>query len=461
MPNDPLFPDEQDPLLTGEALNEINDEPEIPVWEDTEPDPLPELFEPEIRDDSAFSGDNDDFNDLLMQQEPEAEPEPSAPRPPHKGRPKRRKGEGLLGIPNILVTAVWLALVVAIGITLGRMIWICAAEVLAFGREDKTVVVTVYENDSIDDITDKLYKSGLVRYPGLFKLYAKFAVDDGEIHAGMWDLNTQYDYHALVKMMSPSSSRQVVKVMIPEGYNCRQIFDLLQDNKVCTALDLGSYAASGELEDYWFLKEVERGSAYCLEGFLFPDTYEFYTNETPRNVLEKMLDNFDTRFDADMMSEMNVLNDRLAAMMRADGRSDDYIAAHRYSVQDIVNIAAMVEKEMATADESSIISSVIYNRLCSWGSTPAYLNIDATVIYALGGKTNLTAEDLQVDSPYNTYTHTGLPPTAIANPGLTSIRAAISPASTGYYYYVLDPATGEHHFSKTLAEHEAFRATLG
>ena len=344
--------------------------------------------------------------------------------------------------------------------TLGRMLWVCATDVLAFGREDKVVTITVYESDTIDKITQKLYDGGLIRYPELFKLYASFAVDEGEIHPGIWDLNTRYDYHALVKMMSPSSTRSVVKLTIPEGYTCRQIFQLMEENKVCTFVDIGSYAASGELKDYWFLDGVSRGDFYSLEGYLFPDTYEFYKNDSPRNILEKMLDNFETRFTQEMRDQLPALNEHVSELMRRDGRSEEYIAAHQLSMNDLVIVASMIEKETSGNKESPTIASVIYNRLFNWGDTPAYLNIDASIVYALDGKTDLTAEDLKVDSPYNTYYHTGLTPTPISNPGLASLQAALNPASTNYYYYVLDPMAGSHIFSTTLEEHEANRAAL-
>lgn len=398
-------------------------------------------------------------------QEPEESPQQQPPRnhSVRKGRPRRKKGEGLLGIPNILVTVVWVGIVIAIGVTLGRMLWICAAEVLAFGREDTPVTVTIYETDTIDDITEKLYEANLIRYPKLFKLYASFAVDEGEIHPGIWDLNTRYDYHALVKMMSPSSTRSVVTLTIPEGYTCRQIFELLESNKVCTFNDLLAYCSSGDLGEYWFLEGISRGDGYCLEGYLFPDTYEFYTNDTPQNVLKKMLDNFDSRVtggDQDLRELLPGLNAHLSDLMRNDGRSDDYIASHQFSMREVLIVASLIEKETSGKDESPTIASVIYNRLFNWGDTPAYLNIDASIIYALDGKTDLTAEDMKVDSPYNTYYNVGLTPGPIANPGLDSIQAALNPSSTNYYYYILDPAAGSHHFSSTLEEHEAFRASL-
>ena len=453
------------PPASGEAAEPIEDslpqpeypEESVPVQDTPEEIPAPQ--EPVY--DNAFPAPEDFPEPETAIPAPAPQPERRRTRAVKKGRPRRRKGEGLLGIPNILATGVWVVLTLLISVTLGRMAWVCASEILAFGREDKVITITVYETDTIDDITRKLARSELIHYPGLFKLYASFAVDDGDIKPGIWDLNTKYDYHALVKMMSPSSSRDVVKVMIPEGYSCRQIFALLQENKVCTIQDIESYAATGELNDYWFLDGVARGDRYCLEGFLFPDTYEFYQNDSPKSILTKMLNNFDTRFDETMRGKIQTLNNHLSDLMRRDGKAQDYIDSHLFTVRDVVNVASMIEKETSSAEEGYTIASVIYNRLFYWHGNPAYLNIDATIIYALDGKTDLTAEDLRVNSPYNTYTNIGLTPGPIANPGLTSLQAALEPTDTNYYYYVLDPTTGTHVFSTTQEEHEANRTRLG
>ena len=230
-------------------------------------------------------------------------------------------------------------------------------------------------------------------------------------------------------------------MLIPEGYTCRQIFAMLEEKRICTAQDLAAYAANGELKDYWFLENVERGQEYCLEGFLFPDTYDFYKNSTPREVLEKLLDNFDHRFDEEMRAQIETLNAN--------------VTGGNYGVREVAIVASMIEKEAAAPSEAPAIAGVIYNRLFKWDGTPAYLNIDASIVYALNGKSDLTKEDLQVDSPYNTYTHTGLTPTPISNPGLSSLRAALNPESHNYYYYVLNPETGMHTFSTTYEEHSA------
>lgn len=414
----------------------ILDDPELEevLFAEEPPSPAPDKDFQE-----TSSKDFTEMMDAPAAQEPKS---PASERPPRKGRPKRKKGEGLLGIPNMLVTVVWLALILAIGVTAGRMLWVCAADVLAFGREDKPVTVTIYESDTLDDIIEKLYNGGLIRYRSLFKLYADISDAEEDIDPGIYDLNTRYDYHALVNMMSTSSSRTVVEgVLIPEGYTCRQIFAMLEEKRICTAQDLAAYAANGELKDYWFLDGVERGQEYCLEGFLFPDTYDFYKNSTPREVLEKLLDNFDHRFDEEMRAQIETLNAN--------------VTGGNYGVREVAIVASMIEKEAAAPSEAPAIAGVIYNRLFKWDGTPAYLNIDASIVYALNGKSDLTKEDLQVDSPYNTYTHTGLTPTPISNPGLSSLRAALNPESHNYYYYVLNPETGMHTFSTTYEEHSA------
>lgn len=379
---------------------------------------------------------------------------------PKKGRPRHKKGYGLLGIPHILVTLVWLAIIGLAGVSLGRLVWLCAADVLAFGKPDREVVVTIREEDTMDTIAEKLKDAGLIEYPELFKFYAKLTDAREDISAGEFTLNNIYDYHALVNSMNTYSfARTIVEVTIPEGYSCAQLFQLLEEKEVCTVAELEEYAANGELDDYWFLEGVERGSAYCLEGYLFPDTYSFYTDDEPRRVLEKFLDDFDYRFKDSMVEDLVTLNERLSTMMASNGYDEDYISSHQLTMHKLVTVASMVERETSNTSESYTIASVIYNRLTNLAVYP-YLNIDASIIYALGEYRELTAEDLQIDSPYNTYTHMGLTPGPIANPGLSSLQAALNPDDTSYYYYVLDPSIGEHHFSKTLEEHERFLASL-
>lgn len=394
-----------------------------------------------------------------IDQPPVVKEEPEKPLP--KRRPKMKKGYGLFGLPHIAATLIWLAINVAIGVSLGRMIWVCAAEVLAFGKPDQEFTVTITSADNIDTVAAKLKNAGLIKYPELFKLYAGITDAEEELSAGTFVLNSKYDYNALVKAMTyHSSARETVKVLIPEGYTCAQIFALLEEQGVCTAAELEEYAANGEIKDRWFLEGIKRGDKYCLEGYLFPDSYEFYTDDEPGRVLGKFLDNFDARFTDIMKDKIDPLNERMAQVLAERGYTQDYIDAHKFTIREIVIIASMIERETANDAESYDIASVIYNRLTNPANYP-YLNIDATIIYALGGNIDpvtgktkpLTKADLELDGPYNTYTRPGLIPGPISNPGRNSLNAALDPNSTLFYFYVYNPNISKHLFAKTADEH--------
>ena len=433
-------------------------------------------IQPEEFQDQDFRdtfGDGTEFQKAFEQEEPAAEsaeaaaeqpaePEEKQEKPMKKGRPARKKGYGLFGLPHFVSTAIWLAIILWAGVSLGRILWVCATDVLAFGREEQIISVTIEESDTLDDIGQKLKDAGLIRYKELFKAYGTLTDAREDISAGTFNLNTIYDYMALVNhMASHSSSREVVKVTIPEGYTCEQMFKLLEDKGVCKAEYLSEYAATGELDSYWFLEGVERGTPNCLEGFLFPDTYEFYLAESAANVIEKLLDGFAYRFSEDHRAAIETLNTKLAAMMKANGYGDDYIATQHYDVRKVLIVASLIEEETANSDESYKIASVIYNRLTNQKEYP-YLNIDATLMYVLGHKDTLTAEDLAYDSPYNTNINKGLIPGPISNPGLNSINAALNPDNTGYHYYVLNSKSEvrEHYFSETYDEHVKFINSL-
>lgn len=373
-----------------------------------------------------------------------------------KARPERKKGYGLFGIPHLISTAIWLVLIVFIGVSLGRMLWVCCADLMAFGKTPQEITITIDDNEDIDSISKKLGEAGLVRYPGLFKLFAQVTGKADNIDFGTYTLNSLYDYNAMINAMaSVSSRRDVVSVMIPDGYNCAQIFRLLEEKEVCTAADLEAYAATGELDDYWFLDGLSRGTKYCLEGYLAPDTYNFYTNDDPRRVLEKLLDEFDDRFTDIMKEDFAEMQTRYANMLASQGYGSEYIDSHKLTLHQLVTLASIVEKETSSNKESFDIASVFYNRLAN--PTFPYLGSDATVYYAIGDyffeKEELTSADLSNISPYNTRNHEGLPPGPVCNPGIYSLYATLDPNDTSYYYFVFDASIGEHLFSKTYDEH--------
>ena len=380
------------------------------------------------------------------------------PRIPGKRRPRRRSAYGLFGIPHMLVTVVWLAIIVFVGVGLGQMVWNVAADMLAFGRPNQVVTITITADDDLDDIAQKLYDTGLIKYPGIFKFYGELANAERKIKAGTYELNAIYDYNALVKNMAGYADRVSTKVVIPEGYTCAQIFRLLEGSGVCTVEALQEAAMNADLSNYWFLEGIDRSSPNCLEGYLFPDTYEFYLDYDATSVLKRLLSNFNKRFSEEMVAKVDELNETLASMMRSHGLSSSYIESHMLTVRDVLIVASMIEKETSGDEESYYIASVIYNRLTNPGEYP-FLNIDATLVY-ITGHSPLTQEDLKIDSPYNTYLYKGLIPGPISNPGLASLNAALAPENTEYYYYALDPSTGEHKFFKTYKAHQNFLESL-
>lgn len=469
-----------DELLPEEVPQEVPDDPSATmIFQAPE---IPEPFRDEEYRDTFGEGTElaQIFSGEPLSSAEPAEPEPVAEEPiaesteeplMKKGRPKRKKGYGLLGIPHVLVTLVWLAIIAFIGVSLGRMAWLCVSDVLAFGQIPREATIVITEEDDLDSIAEKLHDAKLIKYPALFKQFAQITGKDDRISVGTFTFNEPdpetgespgiiYDYNAIINSLREyAPTRAVVQVVIPEGYSCAQVFALLEEKGVCAVSELEAHAANGELKEYWFLEDIQRGSKYCLEGYLFPDTYQFYTNDDPQRVLEKFLNNFNVKFTDLMMEKLTVLNEKLTKVMESRGFTAEQIADKQLTVNDIVIVASMVQKEAGGVLESYDISSVIYNRLYRW-ELP-YLNIDATIVYALGGKTDpLTYEDLQIDSPYNTYTHMGLTPGAISNPGLTSLNAALDPNDTDYFYYALNPETGEHKFSKTEKEHNDFLAKL-
>lgn len=346
-------------------------------------------------------------------------------------RPRRRK-RGIFSNP-----AFYAAFVLGVSALLAALLWIGANDVLALNKKELTAVVKIEENESIGQVASSLKKAGIIEFKGLFLFYGALSSAENKISAGSYELNTDMDYRAIVTAMgSRSASRMTVSVTVPEGYTVKQTMQLLADKGVNDYDDLMDTAANHDF-DYDFLKDLPKGDASRLEGYLFPDTYDFYLNEAPETAINRFLKNFNGKFSQELR---------------------DKVAGTGYSMHQVVIIASLIEKEAANDDERATIASVIYNRLKS--SQYPYLQIDAAVQYALPErKEKLTEEDLQVDSPYNTYLHKGLPAGPIASPGLASIKAALSPAKTDYYFYALG-TDGKHHFFKTYQAHVNFKNSL-
>ena len=346
---------------------------------------------------------------------------------------------------------------VAASAILAGLGWSWASDVLALNKEPHSAVITLPEsvfsskeitgevknNDGefettrtimvpdMDYITDLLADSGLIEHKALFRLFCWFTgVEKKEkIVAGSYELTTDMDYNALINSMSSrSGSRTTTSVTIPEGYTIDQIFALLDEQGVATTAALERVAASYDFKYSFLQGVVPLGDYHRLEGYLFPDTYQFYLGggeDAVVQVLNKMILRFDQQFP-------DALRQQCADM--------------GYSIHDIVTIASLIEKETDGTDQTRI-ASVIYNRLERPNQeTVGMLQIDATLVYALGRP--ITQADYTADTSYNTYTNPGLPPGPSASPGMVSLNSALNPLKEDNYYYVLGN-DGKHHFFRT------------
>ena len=363
---------------------------------------------------------------------------PSHPEGERRPAPRRRKRRSRLGAWGVLI---YIVFVLGISALLASVGWLWANDVLALNKEPLTAAVEIEVGDTVDQVADKLKDAGLIEYKLVFKLFCslthvsgKAGDVDAKITPGTYELDTDMDYRALISSMgSSSANRMVTTVTIPEGMTQAQIFALLEQEGVSTVEQLEDTAANYDF-NFSFLKGVlPLGDPKRLEGYLFPDTYKFYMGEDPVSVLNKMILRFDEIFTEEMRTD---------------------IQASGHTINDAVIIASMIERETDGQDQAQI-ASVIYNRLDNPTSeTAGYLNVDATILYATGG----TTVDTSADTPYNTYTHTGLPPTAIASPGVDALRAAVYPDDTNYYFYALGD-DGVHHFFSTSREQQNFIAS--
>lgn len=389
---------------------------------------------------------------------PEKEPEQELELEERDYRPIRMSRTGKLGILGGLMYAVF---VISLSVILACAAWLAACDVLALSKEPLTATVylpkdifsekeqeikdaegnvtgtkTVKSAD-IDYVADALKDAGIIEYKSLFKLFASFSHADVKLDPGTYNLNTEMDYRALVKNMQVGTASMVVtKITFPEGMTMAQIFARLEEEGVCAAEDL--YKAAADFNyNFRFLENAETGTAARLEGFIFPNTYDFYQGEQASSVLNKFLTALHARITADMWAQI-------------ENRGTTF--------RNTVTVASMIEKEAANDEERALIASVIFNRM----NAGMPLGIDSTILYLhqdYQGGVLLPEAYLTEDSPYNTRLYTGLPPTPICNPGMASINAALKPAATGFYYYALDAESGTHRFFSNVNEFNAFVAT--
>lgn len=292
---------------------------------------------------------------------------------------------------------------------------------------DGSKTVEIPEGTGASAAADILKENGVIKYPFMFRLESKLGGYDGQYQPGTITVTDGMSYGEILDLLV-TANRDTVRVVIPEGYEARQIAEALSEAGIAGAADFMD-SLDPSLYDYRFLENIPDREV-GLEGYLFPATYDIPVTYSGREIVDLMLKAFDSMFKDEYYDRAEELN---------------------MTVDQIITMASIVERETNSDSERAKVAGVFYNRL----NSGMKLQSCATVQYVLGErKPVLSIADTQIDSPYNTYVYSGLPIGPIANPGEECIKAALYPEATDAYYFCLS-TSGEHIFSKTYEEHVA------
>lgn len=437
---DYLSPDELDEKLK-ENVDKKPNEPSVPnsngtynrpkfeVHIDEDDDLLefkPDDSNPEYKGEIYFSG---------------RKPVRSAPVSLSAGQ-QNRSGQGSVKKKRNARSAfsLFLAIVVILGTGCSAFGISCVNDVLAFGRSEDTVTVTIPLDATTDQIVDILSDAGLVKQEIFCRIYCNLinkALDKKtDYKSGVYDVSKNLGVEGyLTKFREVQTGQETVMVSIPEGWSIYQIFDRLDKFGVCDKKKLIS-SITGTAFEYDFVNEIanDPNRTFKLEGYLYPNTYEFYVDSDANSVIRKLLDEFDTEWTDKYQKRADEL-----------GMTKD----------EIITIASIIQREAADSTQMADISSVIHNRLKHSASWPT-LNCDSTENYinTYVSPEVTEAKAVLYKTQYDTYSIQGLPPGPICNPGGDAINAALYPNDTNYYFFRHDNS-GKIYLASTQSEHDA------
>jgi UPF0755 protein len=299
------------------------------------------------------------------------------------------------------------------------------------GEGRPRVTVSVERGAGVSAIGETLAQNGVIRSAPAFQFYVRWHGAGSRLRAGRYTLSGNMSLARILHLLEQGPGHGGggrLRVTVPEGFTLAQIADALETGGICDASAFREFAAKPAAWTGFDVGFILPQST--LEGYLYPDTYDFLPHSTPEEIAKEMLLNFSHRFARPKQQE---------------------IAVSGHSLHEIVTLASLIEREARIPADRPRIAGVLENRL----KKGMKLEIDATVLYALGyHKDRVYYKDLEVDSPYNTYRNVGLPPGPIANPGMASLDAALHPEANDYLFYVAQP-NGAHVFSRTREDHEA------
>lgn len=393
----------------------------------------------------------------------------SALKAAKKADKKRRKRKAKKN--RTIFRTIWVVMILFTSVILGEYIMVGVNDLLAVDREQaNTVEITIPKDATLNQITDILYDNNVIKNKGFFKLYAFITRSTTGFTQGTFDVDTNKDYQALINYMQSDMNRtDVVTIQFTEGMSVNDYAKLLEKNNVCSSDSFLSKCNSSDFdEDYGFLTEIKNANQryYKLEGYLFPDTYDFYVGEDPDSVVRKFLANYRrktylTKSRAEGFEKKVTIEDRAKKL--------------GMSMEDVITLASLIQAEAADKDDMYVISSILHNRLNTLTTGGMnengeggldYLQLDSTIYYPYKNANQVPASiRTTYVSKYSTYKYKGLPNGPICNPGLDAIEAAVSPSETEYYYFCHKSASGDEpavsYYAKTNNEHLANQEEAG
>lgn len=343
-----------------------------------------------------------------------------------------------------LRTLIYVAIILITAVVLASGILIVFNEVLGIGKND-TCVVVVKQGMSTSAIADLLEEEGAINHPLMFRVYLKLKKQDGTLRHGAYQFNNSLGYDGIVSLLQKGNEKESVSVRIPEGATINAICEIMEENKVCTAKQFKSAIKNGKY-DYDFVKAIPEEKVYfLLEGYLYPDTYDFFTGETEENArfaIDRMLENFETK-----LNEACPDYEEKIKGMSEYGIKD---------LNDVLSLASIVELECnGYPDEMDNVAGVFLGRLI-W-TEPHYLGSTPTFYYP--------------DNRYNTNNYElydtngkliskagyeGLPPGPQCSMTVDAIKAVLNPNTEyiGKYYYFVTDANSKFYYNATYKQHK-------
>ncbi len=363
-----------------------------------------------------------------------------------KANAAAKRSEGFSLASTLVIALIYIGVVVGISAILSTCGIRWVNDIFALVKDEVVTTVSIPENATVSEVSTILKDGGLIEYPAVFRFWVNFKNRDSEtplaFKAGDYELRSTLNYDQIVSKIRDRKARGIIKLTIPEGYTVDEIINLFVSNGMGTREGFVDAINNYDYKNYKFMEKLKGiqlspDRKYRLEGYLFPDTYEFYADSKEIAIIDKLLAAFDSRFEQDYYARLDELG---------------------MNLDQVITLASIVQKEGKFSTDFYPVAGVFYNRLNS--KNMRRLQSDATVQYCLSErKPELTYADLEIDNPYNTYRNAGLPPSAISNPGWEAIQAALYPEQNKHLFFISD-TDGSMIFADTEAQHSANAAKL-